>query len=59
LNGEEVHIDIPIDVDEVDGSWNWLYFGYSHEENKVMAAYKGSKSDLKAVIKSNVSHNSP
>jgi len=42
LNGEEVQIDIPLDVDEVDGSWNWIYFGYSHETKKAMAALKGS-----------------
>jgi hypothetical protein len=59
LNGEEVHVDIPLDVDEVDGSWNWIYFGYSHTENKIMAALKGSKSDLKTVLKSNIAHNMP
>jgi hypothetical protein len=46
LNGEEVHIDLPLEVDEVDGSWNWIYFGYSHASGKVSAALKGSKSDL-------------
>lgn len=59
MNGEEIHIDIPIDVEEVDGSWNWLYFGYSHINNKVTAALKGSRSDLKAVLKNNVAHNNP
>jgi hypothetical protein len=59
LNSEEVHIDLPLEVDEVDGSWNWIYFGYSHDESKVLAAVKGSRSDLKAVIRNNIGHNNP
>jgi len=59
LNGDEVHIDISLDVSEIDGSWNWLYFGYSHTDEKVMAAVKGSHSDLKAVLKSGIAHNNP
>jgi hypothetical protein len=46
LSGEEVHIDIPMDVNEVDGAWNWIYFGYSHLSSKVRAAYKGAYSDF-------------
>jgi len=30
LNGESVNLDILLDVEEVDGAWNWIYFGYSH-----------------------------
>jgi hypothetical protein len=59
LNGEEVHIDLPLEVDEVDGSWNWIYFGYSHGSGKVSAALKGSKSDLKTKLVSNIAHASP
>jgi len=59
LEGEEIHIDIEMDVEEIDGSWNWLYFGYSHTESKLTAAYKGAKSDLKAILRNSVSHDSP
>jgi len=29
---QSVNIDIALDADEVDGSWNWIYFGYSATE---------------------------
>jgi hypothetical protein len=41
LNGENVDLDIELDVDEVDGAWNWIYFGYSAAHQKVVAAVKG------------------
>jgi len=27
---KEAFVTIPLDVDEMDGSWNWIYVGYSH-----------------------------
>jgi len=59
LNGDEVHVDIPLDVDEIDGSWNWVYFGYSHLSSKIVAAVKGSKTELKTKLVSDVAHNMP
>jgi len=33
-------------TDEIDASWNFLYFGYDASEEMVYASLKGSKSDI-------------
>jgi len=57
--GDNVDIDIEVDPSEIDGAWNWIYFGYSSTSHKVFAAYKGEHSDLKVKMESNVVHNNP
>jgi hypothetical protein len=56
---ETVNIDIELDVDEVDGSWNFIYFGYNADTQLVTAAVKGSKSSLKTRTKHGIVHNAP
>jgi hypothetical protein len=29
VGGDNVNIDIRLENDEVDGSWNWIYCGYN------------------------------
>jgi hypothetical protein len=30
---EPITLDLTLEVDEIDGSWNFIYFGYNHETN--------------------------
>jgi hypothetical protein len=43
-------------TDEIDASWNFLYFGYDSINEKFYAALKGSKSDIQVKTVTGVAH---
>lgn len=55
---EPITLDITLEVDEIDGSWNFVYFGYNGETGSVYAAVKGSNSDMKVATASGITHDS-